>query len=87
MRRSGHVSRDTSGSASRAENRRALASPRGAAQRGCRYAQVIAELQAAGATSLRAIASGLNERRIPTARGLAWSATQVARVMARQPAI
>jgi hypothetical protein len=29
---------------------------------------IIAELQAAGATSLRAIARGLNEKRIPTAR-------------------
>jgi hypothetical protein len=31
---------------------------------------VIAELQAAGATSLRAIAAGLNDRGIPTARGI-----------------
>jgi hypothetical protein len=42
---------------------------------------VIAELQAAGATSLRAIAAGLNERNIPTARGGEWSATQVARLL------
>jgi hypothetical protein len=47
-------------------------------------APTIAELQAAGATSLRAIAAGLNERGIPTARGTGtWSATQVMRVMAR----
>jgi DNA invertase Pin-like site-specific DNA recombinase len=39
-------------------------------------APTIAELQAAGATSLRAIAVGLNERRIPTARGGDWSPTQ-----------
>ena len=34
---------------------------------------VIAELQAAGAESLRAIAAGLNARGIPTARGKADS--------------
>jgi DNA invertase Pin-like site-specific DNA recombinase len=44
----------------------------------------ITELQAAGATSLRAIAAGLNDRGIPTARGGAWSAAQVMRVMARR---
>ena len=45
---------------------------------------VVAELQAAGATSLRAIAAGLNERGIPTARGAGtWSATQVARLLSR----
>jgi hypothetical protein len=36
---------------------------------------------AADATSLRAIAAGLNERNIPTARGGDWSATQVARLL------
>jgi hypothetical protein len=42
----------------------------------------IAELQAAGATSLREIAAGLNARGIPTARGNgSWSAVQVARVL------
>src|SRR6266851_1937280 len=41
-------------------------------------------LQAAGATSLRAIAAGLNEQGIPTARGVGkWSAVQVARVLER----
>jgi hypothetical protein len=44
---------------------------------------VIADLQAAGATSLQAIADGLNERSIPAARGGQWSATQVMRVLAR----
>jgi hypothetical protein len=45
---------------------------------------VIAELQAAGATSLRAIADGLNARCIPTARGSGeWSAVQVMRVLER----
>jgi DNA invertase Pin-like site-specific DNA recombinase len=45
----------------------------------------IAELQAAGATSLRAIADGLNERGIPTARGVGqWQAAQVMRLLARE---
>jgi hypothetical protein len=44
----------------------------------------IAELQAAGATSLRAIAAGLNARGILTAGGIGpWSATQVLRTLAR----
>ena len=48
-------------------------------------APTITELQAAGATSLRAIAAGLNERGIPTARGAGtWSAAQVMRVLARR---
>jgi hypothetical protein len=48
-------------------------------------APTITELQAAGATSLREIAAGLNERGIPTARGTGrWSATQVMRVLARR---
>jgi DNA invertase Pin-like site-specific DNA recombinase len=55
-----------------------------AAERAADIAPVIAELQAAGATSLRAIAAGLNERGIPTARGGQWSATQIMRVMGRQ---
>jgi DNA invertase Pin-like site-specific DNA recombinase len=46
-------------------------------------APIIAELQAGGATSLRAIASGLNERGVPTPRGGIWSAAQVMRVLAR----
>jgi hypothetical protein len=47
-------------------------------------APTIAEIQAAGATSLRAIAAALNERSIPTARGRGeWSAVQVARVLDR----
>jgi DNA invertase Pin-like site-specific DNA recombinase len=52
-----------------------------AAQRAIDLAPIVKELQAAGATSLRAIAAGLNERSIPTARGGAWSATQVARLI------
>ena len=42
---------------------------------------VIRELQAAGATSLRQIAAGLNERNITTPRGGEWSAVQVQRVL------
>ncbi len=45
---------------------------------------IIAEIQAGGATSLREIAAGLNERAIPTARGGQWSAVQVQRVLSRQ---
>lgn len=47
-------------------------------------ASTIAELQAGGATSLRAIADGLNAKGIQTARGNGlWTATQVMRVMER----
>jgi DNA invertase Pin-like site-specific DNA recombinase len=54
-----------------------------ALKRAADLAPIIAELQAAGAKSLGAIASELNDRRIPTALGGDWSSTQVARVMAR----
>jgi len=47
---------------------------------------VLNELQAGGATSLRALAQGLNARSIPAARGGAWTATQVARALARDGA-
>jgi len=47
-------------------------------------APTIKALQAAGATSLRAIAAGLNDQGIPTARGDGeWTATQVMRVLER----
>jgi len=47
-------------------------------------AAIVAELQAAGATSLRAIAAPLNERGTPTATGVGkWRAVQVWRVLAR----
>jgi DNA invertase Pin-like site-specific DNA recombinase len=47
-------------------------------------APIIADLQAGGAESLRAIAEGLNEAGIPTARGQGkWSAIQVQRTLAR----
>jgi DNA invertase Pin-like site-specific DNA recombinase len=44
-------------------------------------APVVKELQAAGAVTLRAIAAGLEERGIPAARGGAWSANQVSRLL------
>ena len=46
-------------------------------------APIIKDLQAAGKTSLRAIAAGLNEAGIPTARGGDWSSPQVMRVLER----
>jgi hypothetical protein len=47
-------------------------------------AAIVAELQAAGVTSLRAIAAALNEQGIPTATGVGeWRAVQVWRVLAR----
>jgi DNA invertase Pin-like site-specific DNA recombinase len=48
-----------------------------------RVAPKIAELKAAGATSLRDIATGLNRAGVKTARGGAWSSTHVSRLMAR----
>ena len=54
-----------------------------AATRAADLAPTIAELRAAGAVSLQAIADGLNARTIPTANGGSWSRTQVARVLAR----
>jgi DNA invertase Pin-like site-specific DNA recombinase len=53
-------------------------------QRASDVAPAIRALQEAGATSLRAIAAGLNEKCIPTARGNGeWTATQVMRVLER----
>jgi DNA invertase Pin-like site-specific DNA recombinase len=54
-----------------------------AASRSVDLQPIITELRAAGAASLRDIAKGLNDRGIPTARGGAWSAVQVQRVMGR----
>src|SRR6516165_8004807 len=53
------------------------------AARATDLAPIIKELQAGGATSLRAIAAGLNERGIPTARGGEWSSPQVMRLLER----
>ncbi len=47
---------------------------------------VITDLRTKGATSLRQIAAGLNQRGILAARGAAWSAVQVARTMAHAEA-
>lgn len=44
---------------------------------------VVEELRAAGAASLRELAAGLNARRIPAARGGAWSPVQVKRILER----
>jgi DNA invertase Pin-like site-specific DNA recombinase len=52
-----------------------------AAQRAADVMPVVKELQAGGATSLRAIAAGLDERGIPAARGGKWSAVQVMRLL------
>jgi DNA invertase Pin-like site-specific DNA recombinase len=46
-------------------------------------APVIAELQAAGISSLTDLAAHLNERGIPTARDSKWTPTQVSRVLER----
>ncbi|CAO4172288.1 recombinase family protein [Methylorubrum extorquens] len=54
-----------------------------AARRSADLAPIIAEIRAAGATSLRQVADALNARGIPTARGGRWSAVQVQRVLAR----
>ncbi|MFC1456969.1 recombinase family protein [Microvirga arabica] len=54
---------------------------RSAKGRAADLAPIIIDLQASGATSLRQIAAGLNERGIRTARGGTWSAVQVQRVM------
>jgi DNA invertase Pin-like site-specific DNA recombinase len=44
---------------------------------------VIDAIKGEGATSLRQIAAGLNERKIPTARGGEWSAVQVQRLLSK----
>jgi hypothetical protein len=74
----------------RDENLRQFCLPRGAAnaqialERAAAIAPIIAEIRAAGATTLRAIVAELNQRGIPTARGTgSWSASQVARVILR----
>jgi DNA invertase Pin-like site-specific DNA recombinase len=53
-----------------------------AVQRATDLAPTIAELRHCGASSLRALAEGLNRRGIPATRGGAWSAGQVRRVLA-----
>jgi hypothetical protein len=60
------------------------ANRRKADARAADLAPTVKELQAAGVTSLRAIADGLNAKNVPTARGQGnWSAVQVMRVLER----
>lgn len=47
-------------------------------------APMIAELRASGINSRSSLAKALNERGVTTARGGAWTATQVARLIAAQ---
>jgi hypothetical protein len=55
-----------------------------ASERAAALAPIIAEIRAAGATSLRTIVAELIKRGIPTARGTGtWSASQVARIVMR----
>jgi DNA invertase Pin-like site-specific DNA recombinase len=62
----------------------AAAIQRRANARAADIAPTIKSLQAAGATSLRAIAAALNAQNIPTSRGQGmWSPVQVARVLER----
>lgn len=44
---------------------------------------IITEIRAAGATTLKEIVAGLNERQVPAARGGKWSMTQLQRVLER----
>lgn len=44
---------------------------------------IITSIRASGASSLRAVAAELNARKIETARGGAWSAVQVGRILER----
>ena len=52
-----------------------------ASKRAADLLPTIADLKAKGAASLHQIAAGLNVRGIKTARGGAWSAVQVQRVL------
>ena len=67
----------------KARQKGANANAEAAATRAADLAPVITELQASGATSLRAIASALNDQGIPTARGGKWFAASVRDVLAR----
>jgi DNA invertase Pin-like site-specific DNA recombinase len=61
----------------------AAARSEAAAKRAGDLAAVIADLREHGATSLRALADGLNTREIQAPRGGQWSAVQVQRVVSR----
>src|SRR5262249_4964701 len=73
----GHVADDAARAAARA------ARTAKAAARAADLAPVIAELRAAGVTSLGVIARALNERGIETARGSTWTPMAVSRVIKR----
>jgi hypothetical protein len=49
-------------------------------------APVIAEIRATGVHSYKGIAAQLNARRVPTARGGRWAATQVRDILLRKRA-
>jgi DNA invertase Pin-like site-specific DNA recombinase len=56
-------------------------------ERAADLAPIIAELQAAGARSLRALAAALNERGVSTPRGVGqWQANTVKQLLSRMPA-
>ena len=55
-----------------------------AAERTADLRPIIMDVRASGASSLREIAAGLNQRGIPAARGGPWSAVQVKRALERR---
>jgi DNA invertase Pin-like site-specific DNA recombinase len=67
----------------KARQKGAKANADAAVARATDLAPMIAELQASDATALRAIASALNVRGMPTARGGKWFAASVRDVLAR----
>jgi resolvase-like protein/recombinase len=71
----------------KARQKGADANAKAAAARAADLAPVIAELQASGAASLRAIARALNDRGIPTARGGKWFAASVRDVLGKSGAL
>jgi DNA invertase Pin-like site-specific DNA recombinase len=74
----GHVPTD-------ADRAKATAALRGkAGAHAARVAPVVAEIRAAGHTSLRAIAAELNARGIPSPRGGEWSSVAVMRLLDRE---
>ncbi len=55
-----------------------------AAKRRADLLPVIEELRSGGASSLRSLANGLNQKGLSTARGTKWSAPQVMRILAQR---
>jgi len=64
-------------------NAKGIANRDEALERAKALSPIFAEIRSAGATSLRQIATALNDRGIPTARGEQWTAMQVRRVLDR----